>query len=71
MITKLFNHPHVVSQTADDEDSLPEPAITVCADAGGVIVVGQGDQEIILNRATIKEFSKALQMVRNLVESEK
>ena len=71
MIKKLFLHPHVVTQTADDEHMSQEPPVTICADASGIIVVGQGDQEIILNRATIKDLNKALQMVRNLVESKK
>ena len=68
-IKKLFNNPHVLYQTSDDEFGIAEPAISVCVDAGGLIILNQEDQEILVNRASAKELCKLLHTLKQLAES--
>jgi hypothetical protein len=65
MIRKLFNNPHVVYQTADNEDELPELPISMCTDNSGLILLFQEDNEIIINRTTIKELSQLLKKIKS------
>lgn len=63
MITKLFNHPRVLWQTADEADEVPNYPVTACVDNGGTIVLGQEDQSIVLNRASVPELCKLLKQL--------
>ena len=60
MITKLFNNPHVLSQTADDDFGIAEPAISGSTDASGLIVLGQDGREILVNRKSVPELCRLL-----------
>ena len=61
MITKLFNNPHVLSQTADDDDcGIAEPAISGSTDASGLIVLVQEGREILVNRKSVPELCRLL-----------
>lgn len=68
MITKLFNNPRILSQTADNKHSLEEPAIGLCTDASGLIVLNQGGREIIVNRKSVNELCKVLKELRDATE---
>ena len=71
MITKLFNHPHVLHQTTSDEYAPPEPDVSVCLDASGLIILGQGGQELIINPESIPELCKLLRKMKGLSEASK
>jgi len=65
MITKLFNHAHLLFQTADDESMQPEAAVGASVDGGGVIVLEQEGRHIVINRASINELCKLLRTLRD------
>jgi len=60
MIVRQFNNPVVLYQTPDGEYEIAEPAICISTDASGLIVVQQGGDTILINRASVKELCKAL-----------
>jgi hypothetical protein len=60
MIDKLFNHPHVLYQTADDENDLPELPIGSSLDNFGMIILSQEGNSIVVNRASVPELCKLL-----------
>lgn len=60
MIEPLLRNAHLLHQTPDDENELPEPPIAVCTDASGLIVLSQEARYIVLNRATVNELRKLL-----------
>ncbi len=60
MIEKLFNNPQVLYQTADDDCSVPEQAISIYTDSSGLIILGQEGRNIIINKASVKELVKVL-----------
>lgn len=62
MITKLFNNPHVLSQSPDEADGLgiAEPAISASTDASGLIVLVQEGREILVNRKSVPELCRML-----------
>jgi hypothetical protein len=65
VITKLFNNPRILSQTADDDDSIEEPAIALHTDAGGLIILNQGGNEILVNKNSVNELCKVLKELRD------
>lgn len=68
-IKKLFNHPHVLHQKTDDEYSrMPEPDVSACIDATGLIILGQSGQEILINPESVPELCKLLRMMRGFSE---
>lgn len=66
MITKLFNHAHVLFQTSDDDGLLAESAIGASIDANGVIVLEQEGRYIVINRASINEMCKLLRKLHDI-----
>lgn len=60
VIVTLFNHPHVLYQTADSDTELPEAAIGLHIDNSPVICIEQGNHTIVLNRNSVPEFCKIL-----------
>ena len=60
MIAKLFNHPHVLYQTASDEGDYPNEAIAAHIDNGGTICLEQAGHSIVLNRGSIPELCNLL-----------
>lgn len=63
MIKKIFNSPHVLWQTPDTEVDLPNEAIAGCVDSGGTIVLTQGDNELVVNKATVPDLCKLLKQL--------
>lgn len=59
MVTKTFQKAKIIWQTAD-EDSVPDAAILVHEDSGGMICLEQEDACIVLNRGTIPDLIKTL-----------
>ena len=55
-VTKLFNEPHVLWQTADGDHELPEPAIAVHVDNAGVLVLEQEGRPITVTWASLPEL---------------
>lgn len=66
MVKKLFEQPHVVYQTPDDGDCLEESAITACLDASGLLVLGQGKNEIVINRGTVKKLTALMKKLASI-----
>lgn len=61
MITKLYREPHVLYQNADDGGfHVPEQAIAASVDSGGLIILEQGEDTIIVNRSSVPELCKLL-----------
>ena len=44
----------------NSETGIPEPAITVSVDAGGLIILEQGKETILLEPESVKELFKAI-----------
>lgn len=60
MVRTLFERPHILYQTTDDDMSMPEPAIWACVDGGGLVLIGQEGREIVVNKASAKELAKLI-----------
>ena len=60
MITKLFNNPHVLFQTADGEFDIAEASIGASVDASGIIVLEQEGRHIVINKKSVRELCKML-----------
>jgi hypothetical protein len=60
MIEKLFNNPHLLHQTADDDSSLPELPISGSVDSADIIVLSQEGRSIVINKASVPELCKLL-----------
>ncbi len=65
MITKLFNNPRILSQTADDDSAIEEPAIALHTDASGLIILNQCGREILVNKKSVNELCKVLKELRD------
>ncbi len=65
MITRLFNHAHVLFQTDDGDGLMPEPAIGASIDANGVIVLEQEGRHIVINRPSVNELCRLLRTLRD------
>lgn len=63
MITKLFNHPHLINQVADTEFDMPETAIGASIDNGGLIVLEQEGRHICINPKSVKDLVKVLRIL--------
>lgn len=59
MITKLFNHPHVLFQPTD-ENGINEVAIGASVDNGGAIVLEQEGRHIVVAPASVPDLCKLL-----------
>jgi hypothetical protein len=68
MIAKLFNQPHVLWQTPDDGQDVPNDALAAYVDNGGSICVRQGDAEIVIGKATVPELCKLLKQLAAVQE---
>lgn len=60
MITRLFNHAHVLFQTEDDETMVAEHAIGASLDANNIIVLEQEGRHLVINRASVPELRRLL-----------
>jgi hypothetical protein len=58
--TKVWNQGTVVWQEADLEACVPEVAILVHVDNGGVIVLEQEGRHIVVGKGTVKGLCKVL-----------
>lgn len=58
MITRLFNNPHVLTQSCA-EDMVPEPAIAASA-SFGLIVLSQEGRDLLLNPESVNELCRLL-----------
>lgn len=70
MITKLFNHPHVLHQKPDAEFDIAEQAIGASIDGGGIIVLEQEGRHIVINRKSIPELCRVLRELAKAGEAE-
>lgn len=66
MIEILLQNPRVLHQKVNDEYGLPEPAISACNDASGLIVISQQGREILINSESLNEFIKMIRDVNRL-----
>lgn len=67
MITRLFNHAHVLFQTEDDASMVPEAAIGASIDANNIIVLEQEGRHLVINRATVPELRRLLRYLARSV----
>lgn len=63
MITRLFNNPHVLFQTTDD-NGFAEVAIGASVDGGGSIVLEQEERYIVISPAAVPELCKLLRKLQ-------
>jgi hypothetical protein len=64
MIVKLFNHPHILHQTADGGDyEIANSDIAGHIDNGGTICLEQEGRTIVINRASVPELCKLLKIL--------
>jgi len=70
-ITTMFNAPHMLTQTVGDDCLLPEPCIAVSHDATPILVLAQGDSEILLNLESVNELCRLLKKVKGQAELSK
>lgn len=59
MITKLFNHPHVLFQPTD-ENGINEVAIGASVDNGGAIVLEQEGRHIVVAPESVPELCRLM-----------
>lgn len=62
MIVAQYKSPYVVYQTADTEMNVPEPAIAISTDASGLVIINQEGREVVLNRASIRDLIRAINL---------
>ena len=67
-IIKLFNRPMVLYQTADDDMSSGEAAISGCLSNDDLVCLSQEGRDIVINKASVPELCK---MLRTLAAAEK
>ena len=65
MITRLFNHAHVLFPGSDDEHGVSEQAIAASIDNGGLIVLEQEGRQILINRGSVNELCRLLRTLRD------
>lgn len=65
MITRLFNNPHVLTQSCAEDMGLPEPAIAACTDACGLIVLSQEGRDLLVNPESVNELCRLLKKLRD------
>lgn len=70
-ITTMFNAPHMLTQTISDDCVLPEPCIGVSHDATPILVLNQGDSEILVNLESVNELCRLLKKVKAHAEQSK
>lgn len=63
MIEKVMHRGRIVYQTADEDCSMPEPALIVQVDNGGTLILQQENRYLTINRNAIPELIKALKQV--------
>ena len=71
MIEQLYNHPHVLYQTADEDPGIAEPAIAGSVDNGGVIVLSQEGRDIIVNQGSVPDLCNLLRKLRAAAKEKK
>lgn len=69
--TTMFNAPHMLTQTVGDDCLLPEPCIAVSHDATPILVLAQGDNEILVNLESVNELCRLLKKVKSHAELSK
>lgn len=65
MITRLFNHAHVLFQPFDDDHGIAEQAIAGSVDNSGAIVLEQEGRHIVIGRGSVNELCKMLRTLRD------
>lgn len=66
MITKLFNHPHVLFQPTD-EHGITEIAIGASVDDGGSILLEQEGRNIVIDPASVPKLCRLLRKLQKAV----
>ncbi len=56
MIEKLFNHPHILHQTANSDMDMPNTPIAACIDASNLIILSQGPAYICIDKKSVPEL---------------
>lgn len=69
--TVMYNAPHMLTQTVGDDCLLPEPCIAVSHDATPILVLNQGDNEILLNLESVNELCRLMKKVKAHAEQSK
>jgi hypothetical protein len=64
MITRLFNHAHVLFQPFDDEHGVAEQAIAASVDSAGSIVLDQEGRHIVIDKASVNELCRLLKKLQ-------
>ena len=63
-IVNLYNAPHMLNQKTGDECNLPEPSIAVSHDASPILILAQGDSEILVNPESVDDLCKLLKKIK-------
>ena len=61
---KLFNHPYILYDRYE-EGEWANPAIGICIDNGGTVVLSQEGREIVFSLETIEDLRSALATLRH------
>jgi hypothetical protein len=69
MITRLFNHAHVLFQPFDDDHGVAEQAIAASIDNAGIIVLEQEGHHIVINPESVNELCRLLKKLQKEVEN--
>ena len=64
MITRLFNHAHVLFQPFDDEHGVAEQAIAASVDNAGSIVLEQDGYHIVVSPESVNELCRLLKKLQ-------
>jgi hypothetical protein len=70
MITRLFNHAHVLFQPFDDEHGVAEQAIAASVDSAGSIVLDQEGRHIVIDKASVNELCRLLKKLQKEAANE-
>ncbi len=71
IVDRIYNHAHMLYQTADDDRDFPNPSLLIHMDNGDTVCIEQEDRELCLNKATIPELIKVLNKMKALTAKEK
>jgi hypothetical protein len=70
MIEKLFQHQHILHQTADSDMDVPDAPIAGGIDNANMIILSQEGRYLCVNRASVPELCKLLKLLRLLRRSD-
>ena len=70
MIEKLFQHQHILHQTAGSDMDVPDAPIAGGIDNANMIILSQEGRYLCINRAGVPELCKLLKLLRLLRRSD-